>query len=109
MATFVMLATLPPGAMRSVKNEPRGLREVNREATRLGITVREQWATLGAFDALSVLDAPDEQAIAHLSLQLRASGFARCDSLVAIPVKELVAALPSRPLDPEHDALGAYR
>lgn len=109
MATFVMLTTLTPAEMRSIKANPCGLRAVDREAARLGITVLEQWATLGAFDVLSVLDAPDEHAMAHLSLQLSARGFARYDSLAAIPVEELVAALPSRPLDPEHDALGAYR
>jgi hypothetical protein len=55
MATFVMLATLTPEGVRTVKSNPEPIREVEQ----LGITVREQWATLGEFDFVSIVEALD--------------------------------------------------
>ena len=66
MATFVMVATLTPEGVRTLKSNPERIREVNREVEQLGITVREQWATLGEFDFVSIVEAPDERAMARL-------------------------------------------
>ena len=93
MPTFVMLATLTPEGLRAVKSNPERIREVNREIEQLGITVREQWATLGEFDFLSIVEAPDELAMARLSLELGSRGSARYRSCVAIPVDDFIASI----------------
>lgn len=93
MATFVMLATLTSEGVRTVKNNPERIREVNREVEKLGITVREQWATLGEFDFVSIVEAPDERAMARLSLELGSRGSARYRSFAAIPIDEFIASL----------------
>jgi len=93
MATFVMLATLTPEGVSTVKNNPERIREVNREVEQLGISVREQWATLGEFDFVSIVEAPDERAMARLSLELSSRGSARYCSLAAIPIDEFIASL----------------
>ena len=94
MATFVMLATLTPDGVRTVKNNPERIHEVNREVEQLGIHVREQWATLGEFDFVSIVEAPDRNsAMARLSLELGSRGSAPLPSCAAIPIDEFIASL----------------
>jgi uncharacterized protein with GYD domain len=93
MAIFILLARLTPEGVRTVRNNPARIREVNREVERLGVTVHQQWATLGEFDFLSIVEAPDELAMARMSLELGSRGSARYQSLAAIPIDDFVAAL----------------
>jgi uncharacterized protein with GYD domain len=64
--TFILLARLTPEGVLTLKNKPARLREVNHEIQRLGATVREQWATLGEFDFLSIVEAPDTHTMARV-------------------------------------------
>jgi uncharacterized protein with GYD domain len=91
--TFVLLSTLTPEGVQTVKNNPTRIREVNKEVEQLGATVKAQWATLGRFDFVNIIEAPDEQTMARVSLELGSRGTAKYESLVAIPVDEFIAAL----------------
>jgi uncharacterized protein with GYD domain len=93
MPTFVLLSTLTPEGVQTVKNNPTRIREVNKEVEQLGATVTAQWATLGRFDFVNIVEAPDEQTIARVSLELGSRGTAKYETLVAIPVDEFIAAL----------------
>jgi uncharacterized protein with GYD domain len=93
MPTFVLLSTLTPEGVQTVKNNPTRIREVNKEVEQLGARVTAQWATLGRFDFVNIVEAPDEQTIARVSLELGSRGTAKYESLVAIPVDEFIAAL----------------
>ena len=72
--TYIMLSTLTPEGVQTVKNNPSRIREVNREVEQLGATVKAQWATLGHFDFVSIVEAPDEQTMARVSLELGSRG-----------------------------------
>ena len=50
MPTYIMLSTLTPEGVQTIKNNPARIREVNREVEQLGATVKAQWATLGHWD-----------------------------------------------------------
>jgi uncharacterized protein with GYD domain len=93
MATYLMFATLTPEGVRTLKNNPERIREVNREVEELGVRVREQWATLGEFDFVSVVEAPDDRTMARLSLELGSRGTARYHSFPAIPLDDFLGAL----------------
>ena len=93
MPTFVLLSTLTPEGVQTIKNNPTRIREVNKEVEQLGATVKAQWATLGRFDFVNIIEAPDEQTMARVSLELGSRGTAKYESLVAIPVDEFIAAL----------------
>jgi uncharacterized protein with GYD domain len=93
MPTYIMLANLTPEGVQTVKNNPQRIHEVNREVEQLGAKVTAQWATLGRFDFLSIVQAPDEQTMARVSLELGSRGTVRYETLAAIPVDELVASL----------------
>jgi uncharacterized protein with GYD domain len=93
MPTFVLLSTLTPEGVQTLKNNPQRLREVNKEIEQLGATVKAQWAVLGRFDFVNVVEAPDEKTMARVSLELGSRGTARYESLAAIPVDDFISAL----------------
>jgi uncharacterized protein with GYD domain len=91
--TYIMLTTLTPEGVQTVKNNPARIIEVNKEVESLGATVKAQWAVLGRFDFISVVEAPDEKTMARVSMELGSRGTARYESLAAIPIDEFIAAL----------------
>ena len=93
MPTFVLLSTLTPEGVQTVKNNPERIREVNQEIEHLGATVKAQWATLGRFDFFNIIEAPDAQTMARVSLELGSRGTARYESLTAIPIDDFISAL----------------
>jgi uncharacterized protein with GYD domain len=93
MPTYILLTTLTPEGVATLKNNPARIREVNKEIEQLGATVTAQWATLGQYDFINVLEAPDEQTIARVSLELGSRGTGRYETLTAIPVDDFIAAL----------------
>jgi len=93
MPTYIMLANLTPEGVQTIKNNPQRIREVNDEVQQLGATVKAQWATLGRFDFVNIVEAPDENTMARVSLELGSRGTVRYETLAAIPVDDLIAAL----------------
>jgi uncharacterized protein with GYD domain len=91
--TFVLLTTLSHQGAQTLATTPERLLEVNREIEAAGGRVRRQWALLGAYDFLTVLEAADEATMARISAQLGARGSARFETLVALPVDEAIELL----------------
>jgi uncharacterized protein with GYD domain len=91
--TYIMLSTLTPEGVQTVKTNPSRIREVNREVEQLGATVTAQWATLGRYDFINVVEAPDDKTMSRVSLELGSRGTARYETLVAFPVDEFINAL----------------
>ena len=88
-----MLSTLSAEGVQTVKNNPQRIREVNHELEQLGSTVKAQWSTLGRFDFVNVVEAPDEATMARVSVELGSRGSARYETLTAIPVDDFIASL----------------
>ena len=93
MPTYILLTTLTPEGMQSVKNNPQRIKEVNKEVEQLGATVTAQWATLGHVDFISVVQAPDDGTMARVSLELGSRGTARYETLSAIPIDDFIESL----------------
>ena len=93
MPTFVMLSTLTPEGVQTIKNNPSRIHEVNKEIEQLGATVKAQWAVLGQYDFVNIVEAPDETTMSRVSLELGSRGTARYESLVAIPVDDFISAI----------------
>ena len=93
MPTYVLLTTLTPEGVQTLKNNPQRIQEVNKEIEQLGAEVKAQWAVLGQYDFVNVIEAPDDTTMARVSLELGSRGTARYESLAAIPVDDFVASL----------------
>lgn len=93
MPTFLLLSTLSPQGLQTLQATPERVVEVNREFEAAGARVLEQWALLGPYDMLSVVEAPDDETVARLSADMAARGSARVDTLPVIPIDEFLAGL----------------
>jgi uncharacterized protein with GYD domain len=91
--TWIMLTTLTPEGVQTIKNNPQRIREVNKEIEQLGASVKAQWASLGQYDFVNVVEAPDEKTMARVSLELGSRGTARYESLAAIPIDDFISSL----------------
>jgi uncharacterized protein with GYD domain len=93
MATFILLSTLTAGGAQTVKEHPEHIRAVNQELERMGVHVVSQWAVLGPYDFVNVVEAPDNLMIARVSAALSSRGSVRIMALPAIPVDEFISGL----------------
>jgi uncharacterized protein with GYD domain len=93
MPTFIMLTRLTSDGVKTIKDNPSRVHEVNKEVEQLGVKVVNQWATLGEYDFVSVVDAPDEKVMAKLSVEMGSRGTVTNETLVAIDVEEFTQAL----------------
>jgi uncharacterized protein with GYD domain len=93
MPKFIMLSTLGPDGMATLRQHPERLKEVTAEVEAMGVKVLEQYALLGHYDFLNVLEAPDEKAVAKLAVALGARGTLKTQTLIAIPIDEFIAAV----------------
>ena len=93
MPLYVMLTTLTPEGVQTLKNNPARINEVNKEVEQLGASVKAQWATLGHFDFVNIIEAPDEKTIARISLELGSRGTGHYETLMAIPIDDFIASL----------------
>lgn len=99
MRTYLLLSTLSPQGLQTLATTPERLLEVNREIERLGGRVVKQWALLGAYDFLSVVEAPDPTVISQITVELASRGSASFETLTALTVEELIETLGSSPED----------
>jgi uncharacterized protein with GYD domain len=88
-----MLTNLTPDGVKTLKNNPSRVQEVNREVEQLGVKVVDQWAVLGQYDFISIVEAPDDTTMAKVSVELGSRGTMTSQTLVAIPAEELAQSL----------------
>jgi uncharacterized protein with GYD domain len=93
MPTYIMLSSLTAQGVQTLKSNPDRLREVNRDVEELGARVVQQWATLGPFDFVNVVEAPDAQTIARVSVALGARGSTKIQTLQALSIDEFLTAI----------------
>jgi len=93
MATYILLSSLTPQGVQTLKANPDSLREVNKDVEELGATVVHQWATLGEYDFVNVVEAPDSATIARVSVALGARGSTKIRTLTALTIDEFLGAV----------------
>ncbi|HSS33926.1 MAG TPA: GYD domain-containing protein [Solirubrobacterales bacterium] len=93
MPTYLMLTNLTAEGVRTLKNNPGRVAEVNKEVEQIGARVVAQYATLGQYDFVTVIEAPDEKAMAKVSVELGSRGTMTSQTLTAMPATELADSL----------------
>jgi uncharacterized protein with GYD domain len=93
MPTYIMLTRLTPDGVKTLKDNPTRVHEVTKEVEQLGVKVLNQWATLGNYDFVSVVEAPDETTMAKLSVEMGSRGTVQNETLTAIDAQEFTSAL----------------
>jgi uncharacterized protein with GYD domain len=90
MATYVLLSTLTPEGRKTVKERPSRISEVNIEIERYGAKVVSQYVVLGAYDFVTILEAPDNETVARVSAELGSRGTVQIMSMPAMSVESLI-------------------
>jgi uncharacterized protein with GYD domain len=90
-----MLSTLGPDGWETLRANPDRIHAVRAEVEAMGLKVHAQYALMGQYDFLNVIEAPDEKAMAKAAIMLAARGTMRTTTMPAIPVDEFVAQLKS--------------
>ncbi len=93
MPVYILLSTLTQQGMQTLVSHPDRLREVNKDVEELGAKVLYQWFTLGPFDFLNIVEAPDASTIARVSVALSARGSVKVETLTALEVDEFLQSL----------------
>ena len=93
MPRYVMLSTLGPNGAATLSEAPERLKEVNDEVEALGVKVLEQYALLGQYDFLNIIEAPDDVTMTRLAVALASRGTMKSVTLPAIPVDEFIARM----------------
>jgi uncharacterized protein with GYD domain len=93
MPIFILLSTLTQQGVQTLKSNPERLMQVNRDVEELGCRVVHQWATLGEFDFVNVVEAPDIATIAKVSVALGSRGSTRIETLPALEIEEFLQTL----------------
>ncbi|WDT75096.1 MAG: GYD domain-containing protein [Candidatus Manganitrophus sp.] len=93
MATYIMLSTLTDDGSETLKENPRRLKEVNKEIEGMGVKIMSQYATLGPYDFVNIIEAPDNETVARLSVELGGRGSVKLLTMPAIPIDRFIASL----------------
>jgi uncharacterized protein with GYD domain len=93
MPTYIMLTRLTSDGVKTLKDNPSRVHEVNKEVEQIGVSVKSQWATLGEYDFVTVVEAPDEQTMARLSIEMGSRGTVMNETLTAIDAESFTKSL----------------
>jgi uncharacterized protein with GYD domain len=88
-----MLSTVTDDGSKTLKENPNRLKEVNKEIEAMGAKIMSQYATLGPYDFINILEAPDNETIAKISVELGSRGSVRLLTLPAIPIDKFIGNL----------------
>ena len=93
MPVYVMLTTLTDEGRKTIKEKPDRIKEVNKEVEGMGVKILAQYALLGQYDFINILEAPNNEAVAKVSIQLGARGTLQTTTLAAMTLDEFIAML----------------
>jgi uncharacterized protein with GYD domain len=93
MATYIMLTRLTDKGAETTKKNPSRIEAVSKELEKFGVKVLVQYAVLGPFDFVNILEAPDNMTVSRVSAELASRGTVRIQTLPAVPISEFMAKL----------------
>jgi uncharacterized protein with GYD domain len=93
MATYIMLSRLTENGAETIKKSPGRIQEVNKELAEMGVKVQQQYATLGRYDFVNIVEAPDLATVMKASVAMGARGSVRIETLAALSIDQFSSAI----------------
>ena len=91
MAIYIMMTTLTDEGRKTIKANPQRIMEVNKEVENMGVKILAQYALLGQYDFVNILEAPSNEAVAKVGLQLGARGTLQTVTMAAMALDDFIA------------------
>lgn len=98
MATYVILSKLTDEGRKTIKEKPERMLEVNKELESMGIEVRGQFVVMGPYDFVNIIEAPDNDTVMRMSVELGSRGSVELLTMPAIPASEFANRLKGKSL-----------
>jgi uncharacterized protein with GYD domain len=92
MPHYILLSNLTDEGWKTIKEKPERIKEVNKELEAMGVRVISQYALLGPYDFVNIVEAPDNKTIGRVSIELGSRGTIKIMSMAAIPIDEFLAS-----------------
>lgn len=93
MPRYVMLTTLTDEGRKTLKNNPERIQDVNKEVEAMGIQIISQLSLLGPYDFMNILEAPNNEAVVKLAVELGSRGTLQTLTMAAMPIEKLIETL----------------
>ncbi|RLI04351.1 GYD domain superfamily [Candidatus Bathyarchaeota archaeon] len=93
MAIYVMLTTLTDEGRKTIKVNPERIKEVNKEVEAMGVKVLTQYALLGPYDFINILEAPDNETVTKVAIELGSRGTVQTLTMPAVTIDDLIKTL----------------
>ena len=93
MAKYILLSTLTNEGLTTIKNKPDRIKEVNKEVEKFGVNVVKQYATLGPYDFVSLVEAPDNDSVFKMSVELGSRGTVKILSMPAMAIDTFIDSI----------------
>ena len=93
MSIYVMLTSLTDAGRKVTDEDPDSLKEINKEVEYMGVKILSQYALLGQYDFVSILEAPSNEAVARLATRLSGKGTMQTLTMAAMEMDDIIAAL----------------
>jgi len=93
MPHYILLSSLTDEGWKTVREKPERIKEVNKELQAFGVRVIGQYAVLGPYDFVNIVEAPNNETIAKVSIELGSRGTIKIVSMAAIPIDDFIASL----------------
>ncbi len=90
MAVYIMLTTLTDEGRKTIKEHPQRIKEVNKEVEAMGVKILAQYALLGPYDFLNILEAPDNKTVSKVAVELGSRGTLQTMTMAAMSVDEFI-------------------
>jgi len=92
-----MMSVLTDEGRKTMKMRPERIQEVNKEMEKMGVKVITQYAVIGPYDFINIVEAPDNETITRVSTELGARGTVQIMTLAAIPISDFEKKLARKP------------
>lgn len=93
MAIYVMLTSLTDEGRKTIKTNPQRIKEVNKEVEAMGVKILAQYALLGQYDFINILEATDNKAITKVAIELGSRGTLQTLTMAALPLDEFISSV----------------
>ena len=91
MARYIIISNLTDEGAKTLKKNPGRVKEVNVELKDMGVNVLDQYAVLGNFDFLTIVEADDQTTIAKAIVEIASRGSIKTATYTAIPIDEFIS------------------
>jgi uncharacterized protein with GYD domain len=96
MSVYLMLTTLTDTGRKALQDDPEILKDINKEVEYAGVKILTQYALLGQYDFVNIVEAPNNETVAKLAIRLSAKGTTQTLTLAAISLEDLITTLKER-------------